>query len=175
MAASFHNEELIRAHSHLHTCLRNVNDRRLLGAADAIPINSNCSGQAETHHHAGRGIPALRLSVQIGSGGPLEDTTTHTVAEEKIPRGRSRALACWYLPTTIRRSYPARPDRLTSTRPNVRPLSFRRGIHFCLGAQLAVSRAEVAIGHPVAAPSELAARQCREPESGGRPLSAGVA
>jgi cytochrome P450 len=37
------------------------------------------------------------------------------------------------------------PDRLDIMRPNVRPLSFGGGIHFCLGAQLARIEAEVAI------------------------------
>ena len=41
--------------------------------------------------------------------------------------------------------YPDRPDQLDIRRPNVRPLSFGGGIHFCLGAQLARSEAEVAI------------------------------
>jgi cytochrome P450 len=37
------------------------------------------------------------------------------------------------------------PDRLDITRPNIRPLSFGGGIHFCLGAQLARIEAEIAI------------------------------
>jgi cytochrome P450 len=41
--------------------------------------------------------------------------------------------------------YPDHPDRLDITRPNVRPLSFGGGIHFCLGAQLARIEAEIAI------------------------------
>lgn len=41
--------------------------------------------------------------------------------------------------------YPDRPDALDITRPNVRPLSFGGGIHFCLGAQLARIEAEIAI------------------------------
>src|SRR6185437_2641912 len=41
--------------------------------------------------------------------------------------------------------YPDRPDQLDITRPNVRPLSFGGGIHYCLGAQLARIEAEIAI------------------------------
>jgi cytochrome P450 len=41
--------------------------------------------------------------------------------------------------------YPDGADRLDITRPNVRPLSFGGGIHFCLGAQLARIEAEIAI------------------------------
>ena len=37
------------------------------------------------------------------------------------------------------------PDRLDVGRPNIRPLSFGGGIHFCLGAQLARIEAEVAV------------------------------
>ena len=41
--------------------------------------------------------------------------------------------------------YPDHPERLDIGRPNVKPLSFGGGIHFCLGAQLARIEAEVAI------------------------------
>jgi cytochrome P450 len=41
--------------------------------------------------------------------------------------------------------YPDRPESLDITRPNVKPLSFGGGIHFCLGAQLARMEAEIAI------------------------------
>jgi cytochrome P450 len=41
--------------------------------------------------------------------------------------------------------YPDHPDRLDIVRPNVKPLSFGGGIHFCLGAQLARIEAEIAI------------------------------
>jgi cytochrome P450 len=41
--------------------------------------------------------------------------------------------------------YPDSPDRLDIRRPNVKPLSFGGGIHFCLGAQLARIEAEIAI------------------------------
>jgi cytochrome P450 len=40
---------------------------------------------------------------------------------------------------------PDRPESLDIARPNVRPLSFGGGIHFCLGAQLARIEAEIAI------------------------------
>jgi cytochrome P450 len=41
-------------------------------------------------------------------------------------------------------AYPE-PDRLDVMRPNIRPLSFGGGIHFCLGAQLARIEGEIAI------------------------------
>src|SRR5262249_1024763 len=41
--------------------------------------------------------------------------------------------------------YPDQPERLDIARPNVKPLSFGGGIHFCLGAQLARLEAAAAI------------------------------
>jgi len=41
--------------------------------------------------------------------------------------------------------YPDHPERLDIARPNVKPLSFGGGVHFCLGAQLARIEAEIAI------------------------------
>jgi len=38
------------------------------------------------------------------------------------------------------------PDRLDVTRPDVRPVSFGGGIHYCVGAQLARIEGEIAIG-----------------------------
>jgi cytochrome P450 len=37
------------------------------------------------------------------------------------------------------------PDRLDVTRRDVRPLSFGGGIHYCIGAQLALIEGEIAI------------------------------
>jgi cytochrome P450 len=60
--------------------------------------------------------------------------------------------------------YPDRPDRLDITRPNVRPLSFGGGIHFCLGAQLARIEAEVAIATLLRRLPELRLDDAENPE-----------
>ena len=64
-------------------------------------------------------------------------------AAGRCPRARA-CCACSAPPTAIRRSILI-PDRLDIARPNIRPLSFGGGIHFCLGAQLARIEAEIAI------------------------------
>jgi cytochrome P450 len=81
-------------------------------------------------------------SVQLTGRVALDDIDD--LGGKKIPKGE--AVLC--LLGSANRDpavYPDRPDQLDITRPNVRPLSFGGGIHFCLGAQLARIEAEVAI------------------------------
>jgi cytochrome P450 len=60
--------------------------------------------------------------------------------------------------------YPDRPEHLDITRPNVRPLSFGGGIHFCLGAQLARIEAEVAIATLLRRLPDLKLDNAEDPE-----------
>jgi cytochrome P450 len=81
-------------------------------------------------------------SVQMTGRVTLEDIDDF--GGKKIPKGES----VFCLLGSANRDpavYPDRPDQLDITRPNVRPLSFGGGIHFCLGAQLARIEAEIAI------------------------------
>jgi cytochrome P450 len=81
-------------------------------------------------------------SVQMTGRVTLEDIDE--LGTRKIPKGET--MLC-LLGSANRdpAAYPDSPDRLDITRPNVRPLSFGGGIHFCLGAQLARIEAEIAI------------------------------
>jgi hypothetical protein len=81
-------------------------------------------------------------SVQMTGRVTLEDI--EDLGGRKIPKGES-VLCLLGSANRDPAVYPDRPDRLDITRPNVRPLSFGGGIHFCLGAQLARIEAEVAI------------------------------
>jgi cytochrome P450 len=81
-------------------------------------------------------------SVQMTGRVTLEDI--EDLGGKRIPRGES-VLCLLGSANRDPAVYPDRPDRLDITRPNVRPLSFGGGIHFCLGAQLARIEAEVAI------------------------------
>jgi len=81
-------------------------------------------------------------SVQMAGRVALEDIDD--LAGKKIPKGES-VLCLLGSANRDPAVYPDRPDRLDITRPNVRPLSFGGGIHFCLGAQLARIEAEIAI------------------------------
>jgi cytochrome P450 len=81
-------------------------------------------------------------SVQMGGRVTLEDIDD--LGGKKIPKGET-VLCLLGSANRDPAVYPDRPDRLDITRPNVRPLSFGGGIHFCLGAQLARIEAEIAI------------------------------
>jgi cytochrome P450 len=81
-------------------------------------------------------------SVQMTGRVALEDIDD--LGGKKIPKGES-VLCLLGSANHDPEVYPDRPDSLDITRPNVRPLSFGGGIHFCLGAQLARLEAEVAI------------------------------
>jgi hypothetical protein len=81
-------------------------------------------------------------SVQLTGRVALEDI--HDLGGKKIPKGET-VLCLLGSANRDPAVYPDRADRLDITRPNVRPLSFGGGIHFCLGAQLARIEAEIAI------------------------------
>jgi cytochrome P450 len=80
-------------------------------------------------------------SVQLTGRVTLEDVE---LGGKKIPKGES-VLCLLGSANRDPAVYPDRPESLDIARPNVRPLSFGGGIHFCLGAQLARIEAEVAI------------------------------
>ncbi|SIO33520.1 hypothetical protein SAMN05443247_04085 [Bradyrhizobium erythrophlei] len=81
-------------------------------------------------------------SVQLTGRVALEDI--EDLGGKKIPKGES-VLCLLGSANHDPAVYPDRPERLDITRPNVKPLSFGGGIHFCLGAQLARIEAEIAI------------------------------
>ncbi|MEP6839434.1 MAG: cytochrome P450, partial [Bradyrhizobium sp.] len=81
-------------------------------------------------------------SVQLTGRVALEDI--EDLGGKRIPKGES-VLCLLGSANHDPAVYPDRPEQLDITRPNVRPLSFGGGIHFCLGAQLARIEAEVAI------------------------------
>jgi cytochrome P450 len=81
-------------------------------------------------------------SVQMSGRVAMEDIDD--LGGKKIPKGES-ILCLLGSANHDPAVYPDRPDCLDITRPNVRPLSFGGGIHFCLGAQLARIEAEIAI------------------------------
>src|SRR5258707_3987005 len=81
-------------------------------------------------------------SVQLSGRVALEDIDD--LGGRLIPRGES-VLCLLGSANHDPAVYPDHPERLDITRPNVRPLSFGGGIHFCLGAQLARIEAEIAI------------------------------
>jgi cytochrome P450 len=81
-------------------------------------------------------------SVQLTGRVALEDI--EDLGGRRIPKGES-VLCLLGSANHDPAVYPDRPERLDIARPNVKPLSFGGGIHFCLGAQLARIEAEIAI------------------------------
>jgi cytochrome P450 len=100
-------------------------------------------------------------SVQLTGRVALEDIDD--LAGKKIPKGES-VLCLLGSANRDPAVYPDRPDRLDITRPNVKPLSFGGGIHFCLGAQLARIEAEVAIATLLRRLPELRLEDAVNPE-----------
>ncbi len=82
------------------------------------------------------------FSVQMTGRVTLEDI--EDLGGKRIPKGET-VLCLLGSANHDPAVYPDHPERLDITRPNVKPLSFGGGIHFCLGAQLARLEAEVAI------------------------------
>ena len=81
-------------------------------------------------------------SVQMTGRVALEEI--EDLGGKRIPKGES-VLCLLGSANRDPAVYSDRPDRLDITRPNLKPLSFGGGIHFCLGAQLARIEAEIAI------------------------------
>ena len=100
-------------------------------------------------------------SVQMTGRVALEDI--EDLGGKKIPKGDS-VLCLLGSANHDPAVYPDRPDRLDITRPNVRPLSFGGGIHFCLGAQLARIEAEVAISTLLRRLPELKLNNAENPQ-----------
>jgi len=86
----------------------------------------------------------LRYDSSVQMSGRVTLVDIDDLGGRKIPKGET-VLCLLGSANRDPAVYPDRPDRLDITRPNVRPLSFGGGIHFCLGAQLARIEAEVAI------------------------------
>jgi len=100
-------------------------------------------------------------SVQMTGRVALEDI--EDLGGKRIPKGES-VLCLLGSANRDPAVYPDRPDRLDITRPNVRPLSFGGGIHFCLGAQLARIEAETAISTLLRRLPELKLDDAEDPE-----------
>lgn len=81
-------------------------------------------------------------SVQLTGRVALEDI--EDLGGKRIPKGEG-VLCLLGSANHDPAVYPDQPEKLDIRRPNVKPLSFGGGIHFCLGAQLARIEAEIAI------------------------------
>jgi cytochrome P450 len=100
-------------------------------------------------------------SVQATGRTALEDI--EDLGGRRIPRGES-VLCLLGSANHDPAVYPDQPERLDIVRPNVKPLSFGGGIHFCLGAQLARIEAEIAINTLLRRIPELRLDDAENPE-----------
>jgi hypothetical protein len=100
-------------------------------------------------------------SVQMTGRVALEDI--EDLGGKRIPKGES-VLCLLGSANHDPAVYPDHPERLDVTRPNVKPLSFGGGIHFCLGAQLARIEAEIAISTLLRRLPELRLDDAENPE-----------
>jgi cytochrome P450 len=100
-------------------------------------------------------------SVQMTGRVALEDI--EDLGGKRIPKGES-VLCLLGSANHDPAVYPDHPERLDITRPNVKPLSFGGGIHFCLGAQLARIEAEIAISSLLRRLPELRLDDAENPE-----------
>ena len=100
-------------------------------------------------------------SVQMTGRVALEDI--EDLGGKRIPKGES-VLCLLGSANHDPAVYPDHPERLDIRRPNVKPLSFGGGIHFCLGAQLARIEAEIAISTLLRRLPELRLDDAENPE-----------
>jgi len=100
-------------------------------------------------------------SVQLTGRVALEDI--EDLGGKRIPKGES-VLCLLGSANHDPAVYPDHPERLDIRRPNVKPLSFGGGIHFCLGAQLARIEAEIAISTLLRRIPELRLDDAENPE-----------
>jgi len=100
-------------------------------------------------------------SVQLTGRVTLEDI--EDLGGKRIPKGET-VLCLLGSANHDPAVYPDRPGSLDITRPNVKPLSFGGGIHFCLGAQLARIEAEIAISTLLRRLPELRLDNAENPE-----------
>jgi hypothetical protein len=100
-------------------------------------------------------------SVQLTGRVALEDIDD--LGGKRIPKGES-VLCLLGSANHDPAVYPDRPGSLDIARPNVKPLSFGGGIHFCLGAQLARIEAEIAISTLLRRLPELRLDNAENPE-----------
>jgi cytochrome P450 len=128
----------------------------LFGAGHETTVNLIGNGLLALHRHPGelrrlQDDPSLTAnaveeflrydsSVQLTGRVALEDVTVGSTAVAK-----GEGVLCLLGAANRDPAAYTDPDRLDVTRPNIRPLSFGGGIHFCLGAQLARIEAEIAI------------------------------